>query len=135
MKRDRDPACYVYIISQIREGELVSPVKVGISSSPFSRLLGLQTGCPFKIELVATFATPRRDIALSLEQAFHDVYVESRLEGEWLEIEPFKAIASMCANFRAMVTRMELEEDEADTVLHMAGVYAAEDKIGLGAKQ
>lgn len=80
-------SAYVYVIGR-EEG----PVKVGISSSPNSRLSQIQTACPFKVSLLHAEAMLDRNHALRHEADFHAVYAEKRLVGEWFDLEADYAI-------------------------------------------
>lgn len=78
---------FIYVI-----GRPKGPVKVGVSNSPSSRMLGLQTGCPFKLELLLSQPMRNRAHALRHEADFHAVYEEKRLIGEWFKIDAELAI-------------------------------------------
>lgn len=80
-------AAYVYVI-----GREQGPIKVGVSSSPSGRLAQLQTGCPFKLEVLHTEPMLDRNHALKHEADFHAVYADKRLHGEWFDLEPEYAI-------------------------------------------
>lgn len=80
-------ACFVYVI-----GREQGPVKVGISHNPHARVRELQTGCPFKAELLHFQPLPTREWARQIEGDFHAVYDNCRLYGEWFDIEAELAI-------------------------------------------
>lgn len=68
------------------------PVKVGITSSPSSRLPQLQTGHPERLVLVHSFGFPHRWQAASIERAVFEVAGDHRLSGEWFDIPWTRAI-------------------------------------------
>lgn len=107
---------YVYIIAA-KEGEtLQSPVKVGVSRSPQSRLENLQTACPFELAFAATFAFPSRSIALNFEDCFHSLQKEHKLRGEWFDMPPHKAVSVARLYARwclELLTSLNEEEREA----------------------
>lgn len=78
---------YIYVI-----GRKQGPVKVGISNAPGSRLGSIQTGCPFKLELLFAVEAKSRDKAIKHERTFHQVYAKQRLSGEWFDLEAELAI-------------------------------------------
>jgi hypothetical protein len=78
---------YLYVI-----GCLNGPVKVGISSSPYVRMMSFQTGCPLKLELLHAEPMRNRAHALLHERMFHDVYEQDRIQGEWFSLHPELAI-------------------------------------------
>lgn len=78
---------FLYVI-----GKEDGPVKVGISDYPGGRLNTLQTGCPFKIEILHLAEMRDRNHALWHEANFHEVYAEKRLVGEWFDLDAELAI-------------------------------------------
>jgi len=57
-------------------------VKIGYAKDVEKRLAGLQTGNPYKLEVVATVpGTP------SLERAFHKALRRKYVRGEWFELD------------------------------------------------
>ncbi|MBR1122125.1 GIY-YIG nuclease family protein [Bradyrhizobium lablabi] len=85
---------YIYVIGR-EEG----PVKVGITSSPGGRLSTIQTGCPFRVEILHLRECRDRNDALRHEQIFHDVHSGTRLAGEWFDMEADLAIESVDCDF------------------------------------
>lgn len=96
---------YIYVIGR-EEG----PVKVGISDNPGARVLGLQTGCPFQLALLATFHFDDRMEAFREEQMFHRCYEEKRLIGEWFDIEAEYAIEGVQTGLDISEHFREMEE-------------------------
>lgn len=86
-------ATYIYVI-----GRDDGPVKVGISDNPGARVLGLQTGCPFHLSLLATFQFEDRIVAHKEEQFFHRCYREQQLVGEWFDLSADLAIEGIEGN-------------------------------------
>lgn len=106
-----DETCYVYLIGFSRAGKFEGPVKVGITSNVGARLKGLQTGHHEKLVIGAYLAAPNRQIALALEDCFHNVFAQHRLEGEWFDMHPVKALRGLCDTFTSALDHF-LSEDE-----------------------
>ena len=58
-------------------------VKIGYSKDPQSRLLSLQTGSPYPLELLAV-----KPGGQNAEVELHTKYADDRLEGEWFQSTP-----------------------------------------------
>ena len=54
--------------------------KIGCSKHPKTRIRAMQTGCPFKMDLVFSIFC---DEAFVLEAALHNVYADKHSYGEW----------------------------------------------------
>jgi predicted GIY-YIG superfamily endonuclease len=87
---------YVYVI-----GREQGPVKIGIASNPWSRLTELQTGCPFRLNLLHARRVSSRDIAIAYERNVHETYAECRLMGEWFKIDSDTATDAIETKFEA----------------------------------
>ena len=87
--------CFIYAIAASKDGRPVSPVKVGISASPFVRLAELQTGSPVPLMLVGMLLAPHRSVALGAEQDFHANYPHQRLHGEWFDLPPYYVVGDL----------------------------------------
>lgn len=62
-------------------------VKVGFTcKNPYSRMVSLQTGCPFKIRMLG-FVFGNQ----GMEAELHDVFREERCQGEWFEYSDYVA--------------------------------------------
>ena len=74
----------VYVISAPSH-----PVKIGIAKDPEKRLAALQTGFPHRllIHFTASVSNGR-----SVERACHMTLSANRLEGEWFDVTPDRAI-------------------------------------------
>jgi hypothetical protein len=92
---DTPVTTYVYVI-----GRDEGPVKVGITTNLIARLRSMQTGCPFKLQLLYAMPAENRDNALWHERIFHDVYAEHRLEGEWFNLAAYEAIEGVQTGFQ-----------------------------------
>jgi hypothetical protein len=60
--------------------------KIGVSSEPSKRLSVIQTGSPFKVDLVNTYKVSN---AYKLEKELHDLFKEKRKKGEWFELSNY----------------------------------------------
>jgi hypothetical protein len=88
-------------------GREEGPVKVGITSSPASRLATIQTGCHFKIDILYLKQCRDRGHALWHEENFHAVHAEKRLSGEWFDMEADFALESVDTAFDLELWREE----------------------------
>lgn len=84
---------FIYVIAVKEGGEFKSPVKVGVSASPFGRLDALQTACPHDLGIVGVLSYPNREMARQMEDCFHQTHKAERRRGEWFDIEPQKALS------------------------------------------
>lgn len=84
--------CRVYIAAVVRDNTLVGPVKVGISTNPWSRVHEMQTGCPQKLAVVHTFKFTSRRAAMDYERSIHESWGYCRIQGEWFDISPGEAL-------------------------------------------
>jgi hypothetical protein len=83
MAKSHAVAGYIYAI---QSPENPRHVKLGLSSNPQARLRALQTGNPFKLQLIWTFACPNM---AALEDKFHQVFDKYRIDGgEWFDFHP-----------------------------------------------
>ena len=62
---------------------LSSRKKIGIAIDANKRLKGIQTSCPFPVEILKTW---KSENALAVEQAMHRQFAEHRLNGEWFKL-------------------------------------------------
>lgn len=92
---------YLYMFCPFgRDSEPLRPVKIGITDNVRTRLASVQTGSHVRLEALAVFNTPNRDIARRMEGSLHQLYAEHRLEGEWFSIDPVEALERVCAELR-----------------------------------
>lgn len=85
-----DKAKSVYII-QCPQTKLI---KIGISADPLGRLSGLQTGYPFKLNLLRVIES-KKYTAKRLEKILHIALIDFRLEGEWFDGLALQMIGSL----------------------------------------
>lgn len=76
--KEGDDKTYVYIFGNLE----YSICKIGFSVNPYERINGVQTGCPYKLKVLATFEATQKE-----ERLLHKKYDKYRLEGEWFKIE------------------------------------------------
>lgn len=62
-------------------------VKLGVTKDIDGRRRGLQTGCPYKLVLLAKWLCPP-----SFERRLHSHFAAYRREGEWFELPPFSCL-------------------------------------------
>lgn len=74
--------CPRYIYFMKPEG-MDGPIKVGCSSKPARRLVGLSVWSPFPLEIIAVAPGD-----LSTEKMIHDHYAEERWHHEWFHASP-----------------------------------------------
>jgi hypothetical protein len=79
--------CSIYVI-----GREQGPVKVGISQKPHVRAYDLQTGCPYKIDLLFAAECESRAQARAFESQVHGVLEGRRMASEWFDVEAWEAI-------------------------------------------
>lgn len=116
--------CYLYVIG-VRDGDgFKAPCKVGISSSPRGRLASLNTGSPFPLGLVGALRLPARDIAEFCERGFHETQAASRLNGEWFDMEPGKALFLVTLLLQVLWSMWGFSEDEVDQLRELTGINA-----------
>jgi len=59
-------------------------IKIGVSENPWVRIKSLQTGNPYKIDLLLSFKTKN---AYSEEKRFHNYFDSKKSIGEWFKID------------------------------------------------
>ena len=74
---------YVYLIDA---EENPGVAKVGISRKPEKRLLSLQTGSPYLLNIRYTYGPFIKSSARELEDRIHKMLRHSRMSGEWFSI-------------------------------------------------
>lgn len=68
----------LYIIGNVQQ----NICKIGVSKNPSKRLKQIQTGCPFKVSILAYVEHLGRDS----EKEMHKRYKGDRMQGEWFRI-------------------------------------------------
>lgn len=97
---NKDKTCHVYLLAhKDPAGIFKGPVKIGITHSLSSRVKTLQTGNPAPIGLVFAFSTPDMGFAKIFEQALHVHNADTRLAGEWFDMNPRAALLCMVSAF------------------------------------
>ena len=76
--------CYAYIIG-VRGSK--HPVKLGVSKHPKARLAALQVSHYEKLVLNSVVKLPDMEAALLVERAAHIAFKETRIRGEWFDID------------------------------------------------
>jgi hypothetical protein len=98
---------YLYMFCFIgRESEPFGPVKIGITSNVAARMAAVQTGQHKPLYPLAVFNTPNREIARAREVFTHKQFADRRLEGEWFDLDPVKALADVCSHWRYYLQNM-----------------------------
>lgn len=67
-------------------GREIGPVKIGVSRNPDKRIVEIQSGCPYPIEILYWVRARDRPNAFELERDFHEVFRDKRLTGEWFSM-------------------------------------------------
>jgi hypothetical protein len=94
--------CCIYVIAAVKDGEIASPV------------------------LVHYLTLPNKSIAREMERMFHGIQSKSRTHGEWFDMHPLKALQILCLYLHLSLRQFtELDEEEIETVMDMAGVNDA----------
>ena len=57
--------------------------KIGVSDNPQKRLRTIQTGCPYKVELLLYI----KELSYDSEKEYHKRYSKYRMQGEWFMIK------------------------------------------------
>lgn len=74
---------YVYAIRPVDGADVV---KIGLSTNPQKRLVGLQTGYPFPLKIFISHLCDSRTVsAKQLEAALHKKFKARNTQGEWFE--------------------------------------------------
>lgn len=89
--------CYVYVISwhSIFEEREKAYIKVGLSSSPASRLQSIQTGSPLPLMIHQLVKLPSRADAEVVERRMHEALEWSRSNGEWFYVDPVGLVCTL----------------------------------------
>jgi transposase len=74
----------IYFIQSGENG----PIKIGITSNLKSRLSAMQSDCPFKLKLLASFSGSKED-----EISLHSEFSDCKLRGEWFN--PVSSLESL----------------------------------------
>jgi hypothetical protein len=95
--------------------------KIGVTTNPSARIASLRTASPFPLEFAFIGAMPDND-GYVLEKAAHAALARFRCNGEWFDISPENAIATIIeAGKRCSLPPLApLTQDQADLVLKIA---------------
>jgi hypothetical protein len=95
--------------------------KIGVTTNPSARIASLRTASPFPLEFAFIGAMPDND-GYVLEKAAHTALERFRCNGEWFDISPENAVATIIeASKRCRLPPMvPLTQDQADLVLKVA---------------
>lgn len=118
---------YLYIICSLKGGGPASPVTIGISHNPISRMSSLQTANPEHLILFACFAMPK-DWAQNVETDIHEILRAEHVRGEWFSTDPIQACATVCA-WLVEVAQELPDEQERTMVLNRTGVIQNLEKL------
>ncbi len=122
---ERSTITKVYVVARVVDSVLVGPVKAGRSLTPETRVRQLQTGCPDQLAIAHIFTVPSREWAARMETVFAVRHATKRLQGEWYDLAPVMAIASMgLILFYAIIEGRDPVEDgdEISGLLSRSGV-------------
>jgi len=120
--------CFLYIISHVNsDDQFLGPVKIGIADNPQTRLAALQTGNPSKLEVAFSFCVPSRLLATEFERAFHQLYKDQNLMGEWFDMHPADAMRIVVCNFESYFRSMKFTKAERDSARLMVGITELAD--------
>ena len=84
---------FVYIVQQDGGDNCV---KIGKANNVNERIKSLQTGSPYKLNLLAKIPAKDDKHALYLERSFHERLRKFKLNGEWFMSESLRNIKSLC---------------------------------------
>lgn len=127
---ERFDVTHVYILAALIDGVPSQPVKVGISSAPEKRLATIQTSCPYPLVLLSAFLCPTRNIALYVENAFHTLQADRRLNGEWFNIHPMNAVELLCLYFREIFNfTLSKDAELFDAAVERSGLALNERRL------
>ena len=115
----------VYIFGRDVTQSAEPPVKIGISENPEQRQKTLQTGCPFKLILIAKFMMGELVDAKRAEDVIHHVLRQYHLHGEWFDVDPNFAIDAICTVLRFLIKNWP--RNKQAYWLHTSGVLYAEE--------
>lgn len=124
------PYCSLYVIST--DGEW--PCKIGVSVSPYRRVMSIQTSVWRPLSVSHCVFTPSVDDAKKLEKAVHRRLSEDSrwLHGEWFDLKPKQALEMV--EFVAMIEGIEISyEPEEGEVMRYLEDEVREWRHGLSA--
>ena len=124
--------CYVYVIKSGKKSN--SPVKIGMSDNPLSRIKSLQTGNPERLTLKYTLECRDRKHAEKLERLIHSELSGSNVLGEWFKprrSEFFKTLMKYCEPYDYAINIDVVEKTEVGFIDNMKNTLKQYKKIIL----
>ena len=73
---------FVYLIKCMNKDGFI---KIGVAKDIQSRLDTMQTGCPYRLELLASIRCISRGQAYEMERKLHILFKKHRIRGEWFK--------------------------------------------------
>lgn len=97
--RKLDAGYFVYTaFCPARDGVVL--IKVGISTTPFNRMVSINMQSPYPVELAAFCMVGQKSKGLAFEQRMLDAYPDRQTRGEWIDVkdtpEERKRFAETC---------------------------------------
>lgn len=78
--------------------------KIGFSHKPHARMRELQTGCPYRLELMSVW-----ECSGIYERKLHNYFADYRLEGEWFQALPILRLFTALSEMRLAGSRLPIE--------------------------
>lgn len=102
-----DETCFVYVMS------CRGFCKIGIAGDIVKRLITVQSGNPFRVELEAKYAVPRVYVRRA-EAIAHQALDSWRGLGEWFKVTPAKAKQAVEESIEAAASEYEAADQPQD---------------------
>lgn len=115
---------YLYVMASIENDVPVAPCKIGVTTNTVSRLSGVQTGNPKKLELISIIPIPTKALAHAIEQEMHAHFDEFRLHGEWFSVGPVDAAIGLCTVAHDAFMAIIPDQKQAYDALENLGIVA-----------
>lgn len=95
-----------------------NPIKIGIAKDPQARIANLQTGCPYKLDLIEVFTFKTEMHARGAERRLHKMFQAKgkRMNGEWFRGSILKnpSIVEMIMLEHAREDKTKLSEQDLE---------------------
>ena len=107
--------CYLYIIGLV---DAPSPVKIGISKRPSSRLASLQSGHYEALVIYSTAKLANVKLAADIEAKVHEIFKTVHIRGEWFEVDAYAAeetilrLVGLCDAQKSPGNRKDCDHEE-----------------------
>lgn len=107
---------YVYFVKAWGECPLI---KIGKANKPEERIKQLQTGCPFKLNLLGTVRCKSEFHAKQVETMAHRIFYKQRRRGEWFKLSAkhMEQIVSLIQRANAEIDARAAAEEEAQALM------------------